>query len=79
MNADGTFNVNNAKIKDAVAGLTRELMTIQAHGDYVAAQVLLKKMVVIRPEVHRVLDKLKAVPVDIEPRFVMAKQILEKK
>ena len=29
-------------------------------------------MVVIRPEVQRVLDKLKDVPVDIEPRFVSA-------
>ena len=79
VNADGTFSVNNAKIKDAVAGLTRELMTIQANGDYAAAQALLKKMVVIRPEVQAVLDKLKGVPVDIEPNFVTARQILDKK
>ena len=47
--------------------LTRDLMTIQAAGDYAAAKDLLTKMVVIRPEVQRVLDKLKDVPVDIEP------------
>ena len=79
VNGDGTFTVNTDKIKDAVAGLTRELMTIQATGDYAAAQALLKKMVVVRPEVQRVLDKLKDVPVDIEPNFVTARQILEKR
>jgi hypothetical protein len=78
VNADGTFAVNDAKIKDAVAGLTRELMTIQANGDYAGAQALLKKMVVVRPEVQRVLDKLTDVPVDIEPRFTTAGQLLKK-
>jgi hypothetical protein len=67
--ADGTFAVVEAKIREAVAGLTRELMTIEGEGQYAAAQDLLKKMVVVRPEVQRVLDKLKDVPVDIEPRF----------
>jgi len=78
VNADGTFAVNDAKIKDAVAGLTRDLMTIQATGDYAAAEALLKQMVVIRPEVQRVLDKLLDVPVDIEPRFVTAKTLLNR-
>jgi hypothetical protein len=79
VNPDGTFSVNNAKIKDAVAGLTRDLMMLQANGDYAGAQALLTKMVVIRPEVQAVLDKLKGVPVDIEPRFVTARQIVDKK
>ena len=69
VNADGTFAVNDAKIKDAVAALTHDLMTLEAEGDYTGAQALLRKMVVIRPEVQKVLDKLGAVPVDIEPRF----------
>ena len=77
VNADGTFRVNDAKIKDAVAGLTRDLMTIQANGDYAGAQALLKKMVVVRPEVQKVLVKLAGVPVDIEPNFVTAKQLLK--
>lgn len=74
--ADGTFAVVDAKIKDAVASLTRELMTIQASGDYAAAQALLAKMVVIRPEVQRVLDRLTDVPVDIEPKFVTAQSMM---
>jgi hypothetical protein len=78
VNADGTFSVVDDKIRDAVAGLTRDLMTIEGNGDYAGAQALLQKMVTIRPEVQRVLDKLVDVPVDIEPRFVTAKTLLKK-
>ena len=67
VNADGTFGVVDAKIRQAVADLTHDLMTLQAVGDYAAATEMLKTMVVIRPEVQRVLDRLKDVPVDIEP------------
>ena len=71
--ADGTFSIVDAKIRQAVADLTRDIMTIQANGDYASAQALLKIMVVVRPEVQRVLDRLKDVPVDIEPRFTSAR------
>jgi len=73
VNADGTFSVVDAKIKEAVAALTRDLMTLQAEGNYAAAQELLKKMVEVRPQVQAILDRLKDVPVDIEPRFVSAR------
>ena len=78
VNADGTFTVNDNTIRDAVASLTTELMTIQAKGDYAAAQALLKQYVSIRPDVQRVLDKLKDVPVDIAPRFVTADALLKR-
>ena len=73
VNADGTFSIVDARIKDAVANLTKQIMTIQAEGNYAAAKDLLTKMAVNRPEVQRVLDKLNGVPIDIEPRFVSAK------
>lgn len=69
-NPDGTFAVVDAKIREAVKGLTHDLMTIEALGSYSDAQALLAKAMVIRPEVQRVLDKLKDVPVDIEPAFL---------
>ena len=69
VNADGTFAIVADKIREAVANLTRDIMTMQAVGDYAAAQALLAKMVVVRPEVQAVLDKLQGVPVDIAPRF----------
>ena len=37
---------------------------------------MIEKLVSIRPPVQAVLDKLKDVPVDIEPRFVTANQLL---
>lgn len=69
---DDTFAVDFTKVKDAVTSLTRELMTIQARGDYAAAKALLDRMVVLTPEVARALDNLKDVPVDIEPRYLAA-------
>jgi hypothetical protein len=73
--SDGTFAVNAAKIRQNVSDLTRDIMTMQAVGDYAAAQELIKTLGVVRPEVQKVLDRLKDVPVDIEPRFVTAEKL----
>ncbi|HYP15755.1 MAG TPA: hypothetical protein VEQ65_00980, partial [Opitutus sp.] len=74
--ADGTFSVAFDKVKPAVESLTREIMTLQARGDYAATKAFLDRMVVIRPEVQRALDGLADLPVDIEPIFVTAKALL---
>jgi hypothetical protein len=73
---DGTFAVDPAKIKDAVVGLTREIMTMQAEGNYDAAKALGDRLGNVRPPVQAALDKLAGVPVDIEPRFTTAEQLL---
>jgi hypothetical protein len=73
--ADGTFSVDPGRIRQAVTSLTRDLMTLQAAGDYAQAQRLIERLGVLRPEVKRVLDRLVAVPVDIEPRFPTAEQL----
>jgi hypothetical protein len=73
--ADGTFSLDVAKTKKAVVNLTHDIMTLQAHGDYAAAQALLQRQVMIRPEVQRVLDRLNAVPVDIAPHLVTAEEL----
>ncbi len=73
---DGTFAVNDAKIKEGVKGLTHEIMTLQAEGNYGKAKEMVAKLGVVRPEVQKALDKLKDVPVDIEPKFVTAEQLL---
>jgi hypothetical protein len=72
----GTFSVDLAKVKDAVKGLTAEIMAVQAAGDRTRAQELLRTRAVIRPEVRRILDRLQTVPVDIEPRFTTAEKVL---
>lgn len=68
--ADGRFTLDVPKTKKAVTALTREIMTLQARGDYAGAKALLERMVVIRPEVQRVIEQLDGVPIDIAPRFV---------
>jgi len=75
---DGRFAIDVPKAKKAVTDLTRRIMTIQATGDYAAADALLKKTVTIRPEVQRVLDRLGDVPVDIAPRHITAQELTRK-
>jgi hypothetical protein len=77
VNGDGTFTVDTAKIKDAVIALTREIMTLQAEGSYARAKQMIDTLGVLRPPTKAVLDKLTAVPVDIEPRFVTAIDLLK--
>ncbi|MCC6194055.1 MAG: hypothetical protein IT518_06245 [Burkholderiales bacterium] len=74
--SDGRFTLDLGKTKKAVTGLTHDIMTLQAHGDYAGVKALLDKMVVIRPEVQRVLDQLAGVPIDIAPHFVTATELL---
>jgi hypothetical protein len=74
---DGTFSVNDAKIKDAVAHLTHDLMTIEAEGNYAKAKELLERLAIVRPEVEAMLGRLTHVPVDIEPRFLTAETLTE--
>jgi hypothetical protein len=71
---DGAFAVDPTKIRAAVASLTTEIMNIQARGDRAGAQQLLK-LAVVRPPVQAILDRLKEVPVDIEPHFVTADKL----
>jgi len=68
----GTFAIDQAKIREAVAALTGEFLTMEAEGNYEKAAAFVKRLGVVRPEVQRVLDRLKDVPVDIEPKFTAA-------
>jgi hypothetical protein len=72
---DGTFSLDIGRARQAVTDLTHEIMTLQAHGDYAGALELTRHMVVIRPAMRRMLDRLKDVPVDIAPRLVTAAEL----
>ncbi len=76
VNADGSFAVNLQKVKLGTQKLTHELMTLEATGDYAATKTLLDRMVVVRPQVKAVIDKLTNVPVDIRPNFVTAAELM---
>jgi hypothetical protein len=71
-NADGTFSVDLSKIKDAVAALDHDLLTLEATGDYAGAKQMLSTLSVVRPQVQKALERLKSLPTDIEPVFVTA-------
>ncbi|HSC07913.1 MAG TPA: hypothetical protein VLD59_13900 [Steroidobacteraceae bacterium] len=73
--SDGHFTLDLAKTKKAVTSLTHDIMTLQAHGDYAGVKKLLEHMVVIRPQVQSVIDRLTGVPIDIAPRFVTAEEL----
>jgi hypothetical protein len=74
--SDGTFAVDGQKAREAVIGLTHDIMTMQAEGNYAAAKDLRDRLGVVRPAVQKALDSLLAVPTDIEPRFTTADQIV---
>jgi hypothetical protein len=68
-NADGTFGVDVAKMKEAVKSLDDKLLTLEATGDYAGAKDWMGKMGILRPETKQALARLKSVPTDIAPIF----------
>jgi hypothetical protein len=74
----GTFSVDGVKVKDAARKLTHDLLTLQAEGNYEKAKEMLGKYAVIRPAMQKALDRLKDVPVDIEPKFPLAQSAISR-
>ncbi|KAI4379246.1 hypothetical protein MLD38_005569 [Melastoma candidum] len=76
---DKTFYVDFAKVEDAVEGLSREILTIQAKGDKMAAKSLLDKYCLMTDPLKGALQKLESiqVPVDIAPTFPIANMVSE--
>jgi hypothetical protein len=66
-NSDGTFAVNLAKVKTGVRDLAHDLLTLEATGDYAATKKMLDTLAVVRPPMQHALDRLKDIPVDIDP------------
>lgn len=75
VDADGRFGIDHGRVRDTVTALTRELMTVQATGDYDAARRMLDTRGVAAPAVRRALERLDHVPIDIQPRFVTAEAL----
>ncbi|HJQ37527.1 MAG TPA: peptidase [Thermoanaerobaculia bacterium] len=69
---DGTYTMDEAKYREGIRTLATELLTIEATGDFARAQRLLDKYGVSNPEIASVVEKLKDIPVDINPVFAGA-------
>jgi hypothetical protein len=63
------FHVNIDKMPGAVETMAKELLMIEALGDYEGAQTFINKYGEPSEDLERLLEKLEKIPVDIEPLF----------
>jgi len=63
------FAVDFTKIKDAVAALVREILTLQGEGSKSKAKEMLDRYGIYKKEVEEAMARLSGVPVDIEPHY----------
>jgi hypothetical protein len=69
---NGKLNLDEEKLVKAIKNLVHELLIIQAHGDYAAAQALVQQYRILTPLMKDYVTQLKDVPVDIRPSFPVA-------
>jgi hypothetical protein len=72
---DKCFSVDLEKAPAVVEDLAKEILMIQALGDYEKAKAFVDKYAKIGPEIQGVLDSLKDIPVDIEPQFEIEERL----
>ncbi|RLE23334.1 MAG: peptidase, partial [Acidobacteria bacterium] len=65
----GKFMVRLDRAREGFTKLAKELLTMQATGDYVRTKQFVHTYKVIRPEMKKALESLKDIPVDIRPVF----------
>ncbi len=68
-NAEGRYEVNEARLPGAIASLSKELLEIEASGDRARNDAWFAKYGTMPPELKDALDKVQDVPVDFEPVF----------
>jgi hypothetical protein len=69
--ATGFWSVDFTKIRDAVKSLSREILLLEARGDYEGTKAFMEKYGAMDPDVKAQIDGFSGIPVDIEPRFVL--------
>ena len=73
--ASGKYSVDFEKMPDAIAGLAKELLVMEATGDRARAEAWFTKYDVISPELQKSLDKAKGLPVDVDPLFAFPRKV----
>jgi hypothetical protein len=63
----GRYGVDYARVPDAVAAVTKELLEIEATGDRARAEAWFARYDKMTADLHASLDAAKDVPVDIDP------------
>jgi hypothetical protein len=70
--ADGRYAVDGARIPDAMAALSKELLEIEATGDRARAEAWFARYGKMPPAMAHALESVRDVPVDIDPIFSFA-------
>jgi len=74
-NASGKYSIDFAKMPEVIAGLAKELLTMEATGDRTKAEAWFKRYDVIPPELQKSLDRAKGLPVDADPLFEFPRKV----
>jgi hypothetical protein len=70
VDGDGRYRVIEERFPAAIEELTRDILMLQAAGDYAATQAFLDRWGVATPQLETAIARLADVPVDIRPLFV---------
>jgi hypothetical protein len=68
---EGRYAVDYAKISAAIAGLSKELLTIEATGDHRRAEAWFNRYDKMPPELAEAMKAASKLPVDVEPMFAL--------
>jgi hypothetical protein len=63
----GRYAIDYAKMPDAIAALTKELLEIEATGDRARAESWFSRYEKVPADLHAALDAAKDVPIDVDP------------
>jgi hypothetical protein len=64
------FDVNPRNIQDAIKQLAREVLEIEALGDYKRAETFIKTYCYLSEPLKKAIDKVTHVPIDIRPEYI---------
>ncbi|WP_337840237.1 Zn-dependent hydrolase [Rheinheimera sp.] len=75
-NADGTYQVDFASMRQAMTSLSTLILTLQGDGNYEGVSALLNDKGVIRPELAADLQRLSGANIPVDLVFEQGKQVL---
>jgi hypothetical protein len=65
----GRYVIDYSKMPDAIAGIAKQLLTLEARGDRAGAEAWFRKYGSVSANLQTALDGTKSIPVDVSPVF----------